>query len=166
MRSGQYKDINVIEIRDGEYKGLNVKNGNPIFEFISDDDLRNQKNVIGYMAYFELVNGFEKCIYWSKSKMEQHALKYSTAYKAKKGYSYWEKDFDGMAFKTMLRQLISKWGIMSVDMQNAYEKDMAFINEDVTPDYVDNKEYLDVADVDFEITEQPSQDIKSLNDID
>ena len=54
-----------------------------------------------------------------------------------KGYTFWEKDFDGMAYKTMLRQLISKWGIMSIDMQNAMESDMAVIHEDGTKDYVD-----------------------------
>ena len=70
--------------------------------------------------------------------MEAHALKYSKGYKAKKGYTFWEKDFDGMAYKTMLRQLISKWGIMSVDMQTAMEKDMAVIKENGDYEYIDN----------------------------
>ena len=70
----------------------------------------------------------------------------------------WEKDFDAMAFKTMLRQLISKWGIMSIDMQNAYESDMAVINEDGTKDYVDNKE--DVPDAIIE-----EKEIKGLYEI-
>ena len=74
-------------------------------------------------------------MYWSKAKMEKHALKYSSGYKAKKGYTFWEKDFDGMAYKTMLRQLISKWGIMSIDMQQAVEKDMTAINTDGTYEY-------------------------------
>ena len=72
--------------------------------------------------------------------MEAHAEKYSTGYKAHKGYTFWEKDFDGMAFKTMLRQLISKWGIMSIDMQKAMEQDMSAINTDGTFEYVDNQE--------------------------
>lgn len=70
--------------------------------------------------------------------MESHALKYSQGYKAKKGYTFWEKDFDSMAYKTMLRQLISKWGIMSIDMQSALDSDMGVIKEDGTVDYVDN----------------------------
>ena len=80
---------------------------------------------------FEYLNGFRKTLYWSKEKMEAHANQYSMGYKAKKGYTFWEKDFDGMAYKTMLRQLISKWGIMSVDLtiQKALESDMAVINE-------------------------------------
>ena len=89
---------------------------------------------------FEYTNGFRKSMYWSKAKMEKHALKYSSGYKAKKGYTYWEKDFDGIAYKTMLRQLISKWGIMSIDMQQAVEKDMTAINTDGTYEYVDNEE--------------------------
>ena len=89
---------------------------------------------------FEYTNGFRKSMYWSKAKMEKHALKYSKGYKAHKGYTFWEKDFDGMAYKTMLRQLISKWGIMSIDMQKAVEKDMATINTDGTYEYVDNEE--------------------------
>ena len=64
-------------------------------------------------------------------------MKYSQGYKARKGYTFWEKDFDGMAYKTMLRQLISKWGIMSIEMQDVYSKDMAVINEDGETEYID-----------------------------
>ena len=74
--------------------------------------------------------------------MKAHALKYSQGYKRdlEKGwkYTFWSKDFDGMAYKTMLRQLISKWGVMSIELQNAIDADMAIINEDGTKDYVDN----------------------------
>ena len=85
--------------------------------------------------------------------MEAHALKYSKGYQAKKGYTFWEKDFDGMAYKTMLRQLISKWGIMSIDMISAMDADMAVINEDGTKDYVDNDDSI----IDME-PEQPQQE--------
>ena len=71
--------------------------------------------------------------------MEAHAIQFSQGYKAKKGYTFWEKDFDGMAFKTMLRQLISKWGIMSIEMQDAYTKDMGVIQQDGAVEYVDNE---------------------------
>lgn len=108
---------------------------------------------------FEYVNGFRKAIYWSKEKMEKHALQYSKGYQAKKGFTFWEKDFDAMAFKTMLRQLISKWGIMSVDMQTAYESDMAVINEDGSKDYVDNKEDFQ----DATIVEE--KEVKGLDEI-
>lgn len=73
--------------------------------------------------------------------MESHALKYSQGYAADKrkgtNYTFWSKNFDDMAFKTMLRQLISKWGIMSIEMQAAYESDNAVINEDGTKTYVE-----------------------------
>jgi len=87
---------------------------------------------------FEYMNGFRKTLYWSKSKMENHAMKYSAGYKAKKGYTFWEKDFDGMAYKTMLRQLISKWGIMSIDLQTAMEKDQTLIKDDGNFEYIDS----------------------------
>ena len=69
--------------------------------------------------------------------MEKHALTYSAGYKAKKGYTFWEKDFDAMACKTMLRQLISKWGVMSIDLQKAMDSDMAVVKEDGSKDFVD-----------------------------
>ena len=81
---------------------------------------------------------FIKSIYWSRNKMEAFALKYSKGYRKKSGYTFWEKDFDAMARKTMLRQLISKWGIMSIEMQKALDSDMAVVNEDGTVDYIDS----------------------------
>lgn len=148
IRSGQYKDIDVIEVREGEYLGRNKITGKHQFEFIEDEVERENKPIIGYMAYFEYLNGFYKNLYWSKEKMQKHALEYSQAYASdvKKGtnYSFWSKDFDGMAFKTMLRQLISKWGIMSIDMQEALTKDMSVIKEDGTCDYVDNQPIVSV----------------------
>ena len=108
---------------------------------------------------FEYTNGFKKSMYWSKEKMEKHALQYSKGYQAKKGSTFWEKDFDSMAYKTMLRQIISKWGIMSIDLQNAYESDMAVINEDGTKEYVDN------ATLDEEVFEANYEETKTLDDI-
>ena len=148
IRSGQYKDIDVIEVREGEYLGRDKTTGKHQFKFIEDEVERENKPIIGYMAYFEYLNGFYKNLYWSKEKMQKHALEYSQAYASdiKKGtnYSFWSKDFDGMAFKTMLRQLISKWGIMSIDMQEAITKDMSVVKEDGTYDYVDNQPIVSV----------------------
>lgn len=148
IRSGQYKDIDVIEVREGEYLGRDKITGKHQFEFIEDEVERDNKQIIGYMAYFEYLNGFYKNLYWSKEKMQKHALEYSQAYASdiKKGtnYSFWSKDFNGMAFKTMLRQLISKWGIMSIDMQEALTKDMSVVKEDGTYDYVDNQPVMEV----------------------
>lgn len=69
--------------------------------------------------------------------MESHAECYSMGYKAHKGYTFWEKDFDGMACKTMLRQLISKWGVMSIDLQKAVTSDMGVIGQGGSVDYID-----------------------------
>lgn len=140
IRSGQYKKLNVLAIKKGELIKYDPLNEEIEVNLIEDEEERENAETIGYYAMFEYTNGFRKSLYWSKSKMEKHALKYSSGYKAKKGYTYWEKDFDGMAYKTMLRQLISKWGIMSIDMQQAVEKDMATINTDGTYEYVDNEE--------------------------
>ena len=140
IRSGQYKKLNVLAIKKGELIKYDPLNEEIEVNLIEDEEERENSETIGYYAMFEYTNGFRKSLYWSKSKMEKHALKYSKGYAAHKGYTFWEKDFDGMAYKTMLRQLISKWGIMSIDMQQAVEKDMATINTDGTYEYVDNEE--------------------------
>ncbi len=140
IRSGQYKKLNVLAIKEGELIKYDPLNEEIEVKLIEDEEVRENAKTIGYYAMFEYVNGFRKTLYWTKSKMEAHALKYSKGYVAKKGYTFWEKDFDGMAYKTMLRQLISKWGIMSVDMQEAYTKDMSVVKADGTYDYVDTQE--------------------------
>lgn len=137
IRSGQYKKLNVLAIKEGELVRFDPLNEEIEVNLIDDEEVREEAKTIGYYAMFEYTNGFRKAMYWSKKKMEAHALKYSKGYAAKKGYTFWEKDFDGMAYKTMLRQLISKWEIMSIDMQNAMESDMAVIHEDGTKDYAD-----------------------------
>lgn len=145
LRSGQYKSINVEIVKQGEYKGRDPMTGDPRFQFLEDDDEWERLPVIGYMASFEYLNGFRKVLYWSKEKMMNHADRYSATFSRKayenltagnipqgdmwKYSSFWYKDFDSMAKKTMLRQLISKWGIMSTDMQSAYESDSRVIEE-------------------------------------
>lgn len=141
IRSGQYKKLNVMAIKEGELEYFDPLNEDIKINLqIEDWDARENTPTIGYYAFFELTNGFRKALYWSKAQMEVHAMKYSLGYRAKKGYTFWEKDFDGMAYKTMLRQLISKWGIMSIEMQNAFEGDMAIINEDGSKNYVETED--------------------------
>lgn len=157
IRSGQYKKLNVLAIKEGELIRFDPLNEEIEVRLIEDEEEREQANTIGYYAMFEYTNGFRKAIYWSKRKMEAHALKYSKGYQAKKWYTFWEKDFDGMAYKTMLRQLISKWGIMSIDMASAIDSDMAVINEDGTKDYVDNDATVFDMEPAQEATPQQSQ---------
>ena len=134
LRSGYYKRLNVLSVKAGELKKWNPLTEEIELDLMEDEIARDKAESIGYVAMFEYTNGFSKTIYWSRMKMEAHALRYSKGYAAKKGYTFWEKDFDAMAYKTMLRQLISKWGIMSIDLQNAFEQD--FIVEE-NPDYVE-----------------------------
>ena len=153
LRSGYYKKLNVLAIKKGELVKYDPLNEEIEVNLIEDDIQRESAETIGYYAMFEYLNGFRKAMYWSKVKMEKHAIKYSKGYQAKKGYTFWEKDFDGMAYKTMLRQLISKWGIMSLEMQNAFEKDMASIQTDGTFEYVDN----DSEEVEVEVIEKQDE---------
>lgn len=161
IRSGQYKKLNVMAIKEGELVRFDPLNEEIEVNLIEDEEVRENAPTIGYYAFFEYTNGFRKALYWSKAKMESHALKYSQGYAAdkKKGtaWTFWSKDFDGMAFKTMLRQLISKWGIMSIEMQSAIDADMAVINEDGTKDYVDNS-YIEAKATVVESEPEPVQE--------
>lgn len=143
IRSGYYKKINVLAIKEGELQNIDLLNEEINCLLIEDEEAREKAPTIGYYAMFEYHNGFRKVLYWSKAKMEAHALQYSAGYRSdkKKGnkYTFWSKDFDGMAYKTMLRQLISKWGIMSIELQKAYENDAAYINEMGQGEFVDNE---------------------------
>lgn len=127
IRSGQYRKLNVLAIKEGE-----LVHWDPLFEDITVELIPSEADrakaaTIGYYAMFEYVNGFRKAMFWSREKMHEHAMQYSQAYRSdvQKDWtnSFWSKDFDSMAAKTMLRQLISKWGVMSVEMQNALEAD-------------------------------------------
>lgn len=153
IRSGQYKKLNVIAIKEGELIKFDPLEEEIEVKLIEDEEERESATTIGYYAMFEYTNGFKKALYWSKKKMEAHALKYSKGYQAKKGFTFWEKDFDSMAYKTMLKQLISKWGIMSIDMISAMDADMTVINEDGSKVYVDTEPDA----IDIEQPEQPEQ---------
>lgn len=146
IRSGQYKKINVLSIKEGELVRYDPLNEEIEVNLIEDEEEREKAQTIGYYAMFEYTNGFKKAMYWSRAKMEAHALKYSAGYAADKRkhtqYTFWSKDFDGMAYKTMLRQLISKWGIMSIDLVTAIDADMAVVNEDGSKSYVEVEEEM------------------------
>lgn len=154
LRSGQYKKLNVVAIKEGELVHFDPLNEEIGVNLIQDELVRENTPTQGYYAMFEYINGFKKAMYWSKEKMESHAMKYSKGYQAKKGYTFWEKDFDGMAFKTMLRQLISKWGVMSIEMQTAMESDMAVIRDDGSKSYVDNEDGFEEVS---ELVQTPNQ---------
>lgn len=156
IRSGQYKKLNVLVIKEGELVKYDPLEEDIEVNLIEDENVREKAPTAGYFAMLEYTNGFRKTMYWSKAKMEAHALKYSKGYQAKKGYTFWEKDFDGMAQKTMLRQLISHWGVVSVDFVNALDADMAVINQDGTKSYVETEDtVMDVSPVSVEEVKEP-----------
>lgn len=188
VRSGYYKRLNVMAIKEGELVRYDPLNEEIEVNLIEDDIVREETPTTGYFAMFEYENGFKKTMYWSKQKMLSHADKYSQAFHMNavesdnsrrqrvsyedylkgnypksdewKYSSFWYKDFDGMAMKTMLRQLISKWGIMSIDLQTAVDKDMAVIHEDGSAEYVENEQEEEnvVADQELsEVTEEPQK---------
>jgi recombination protein RecT len=146
IRSGQYKRINVTPIKRGELVKYDPMDERLEVKIIEDDLKREATETIGYAGGFELINGFRKAIYWSREKMEAHADRYSKAFSLsaaknlEKGLipekdkwkfsSYWYVNFDDMANKTILRQLISKWGVMSIDMQLGLQ-----VDDNPPPDY-------------------------------
>lgn len=178
IRSGNYKKINVIEIKEGELEEFDLMSEEIKVNMIQDDELRENTPTAGYYAMFEYLNGFKKAIYWSKNKMLAHADKYAPAFN-KKGYellqagkvkeedmwkysSHWYKNFDDMAKKTMLRQLISRWGIMSIEMREAFEKDETIQNTDGTYDYVEDIKNNDSKIIEAKI-ETNNEEVKKVN---
>lgn len=188
VRSGYYKRLNVMAIKEGELVRYDPLNEEIELNLIEDDIVREETPTTGYFAMFEYENGFKKTMYWSKQKMLSHADKYSQAFHMNavesdnsrrqrvsyedylkgnypksdewKYSSFWYKDFDGMAMKTMLRQLISKWGIMSIDLQTAVDKDMAVIREDGSVEYVEDEQDEEnvVAEQELnEVSEEPQK---------
>lgn len=182
IRSGYYKKINVVAIKNGELIKYDPLEETLEVRLIANDEQREQTPTAGYYAMFEYMNGFRKTLYWSKEKMLAHADKYSQAFNKEvyqkiltgnipqedmwKYSSFWYKDFDGMAYKTMLRQLISKWGIMSTEMQEAYSKDMAVLDEQGNPYFIENDQEQKPENIVIEaenttvVEQEEQQDIK------
>lgn len=115
QRSGQYKALNVIEVYDGELTSWNRLTE----EFEFDPNGRKSDEVIGYVGYFELLNGFKKTVYWTKQEIEAHRISNSKDKDKTKLSGVWRSDYNAMARKTVLRNMLSKWGILSVEMQEA-----------------------------------------------
>ncbi len=135
LRTGQYRNINVIEVYEGEL----VKWDRLTEEIELDFEKRKSDKVIGYTGYFELINGFRKTVYWSREDIERHKKRFS-----KSGF-VWKENYDAMAMKTVIRNMLNKWGILSIDMQKAYVEDIKDPDEttDNQPDIVD-AEYKEV----------------------
>lgn len=119
QRSGQYAALNAIPVYEGE-----LKSWNRLTEKIEfDPDGRTSDVVVGYVGYFKLLNGFEKTTYWTKQEIEAHRIRNNKNRNKTELTGVWKSDYDAMAVKTVLRNLLSKWGILSVEMQRAVSTD-------------------------------------------
>lgn len=163
MRTGAYKTINVMDVRDGELKSYNRLTEDIKLEFIEDEDEREKAPVVGYVGYFKLINGTEKTIYMTRKQVEAHEKKNRKGQYMSKG---WKDDFEAMALKTVYRRLIGKWGLMSINYQTADAATIAaaeaiatgnFDDEEVNGAYVntDTGEVIDVTDSIKEVEEKP-----------
>ena len=139
IRSGQFKTINVTDVREGELKGRNRMTGELDFEWIEDDAVRCKLPIIGYVGYFKLLSGYSKTTYWSVEELKQHGVKYSQTYK--KGYGVWVDNFDQMCRKTVIKLMLNKGDApMSVEMQQAIKYDQSVIlDENGSYRYMDNQ---------------------------
>ncbi|MGL4509279.1 recombinase RecT [Cetobacterium sp.] len=146
LRSGQYKYINSIEIKEGELENYNLLTGEFNFKFIEDINQRLEAKTIGYASYIEFTNGFRNTLYMTKEQIENHAKKYSQSYgyDLSKGYSNsnWSKNFDSMALKTVLKLNLSKFGALSVSVQKALQIDGSSIKS-ISEEGTINVEYID-----------------------
>ena len=164
MRSGQFRTINVRDVREGEIVDEDFVSGELKFAKLPADK-RNDAPIVGFVAYFELTNGFRKMSYWSVEELKAHGLRYSQTYASKNAYtrdnSKWATDFEAMASKTVLKLLLAKYAPLSVEMQNAVKIDQAVIRDaQGTPDYVDAVEEQ-TAEVVTEEVKTKSEDNKA-----
>ena len=155
LRSGKYRKIIVSEVKDGEFISWDRFTEDFRYNPLPEED-RALRRTVGYYAYFETLNGFTKAMYWTVEQMEQHADRYSKAFSLKsyrdlqegkipqqdlwKYSSFWYKDFDEMGKKTMIRQLLTKWGELTPELTQALNSDGAAIENDsgtLKPVYID-----------------------------
>lgn len=149
QRSGQFKTINVSDVREGEIEEFDRLTGQIKFSWIQDDQERIKKPIVGYVSYFELLNGFSKLQYMTKAELENHGQTFSKSYntKSKKTGEYtglWRTNFDAMAKKTVLKLLLSKFAPLSTAMEMAITHDQAIIKGDNQLSYADNDGTIDV----------------------
>lgn len=166
IRSGYYEKMNCSVVYKDELVSYNPITGE--VEFVTDFSKCTQRaegkseNIAGYYAWFKLLTGFRKELFMTTAEVENHARKYSTAYRYdlennKKG-SKWTTDFEAMALKTVIKMLLSKWGILSVDMQRAIQDDQKVYDEDGDGSYGDNQPDIVEAQDPFDKIEQKEEE--------
>ena len=170
MRTGKYKTMNVTEVYADEFEGYDPFKGELKYHIVpgGDRDLGKTENIVGYVFYFELVSGYSKMTYLSKEAARAHAMHYSKAYQNDVKYntsnSPWSTMFDAMAEKTVVKNTLSKWGILSTQLITATQADQATVKNPSSGDigefdYVDNdpvKEEIPAAKAEPEREEIPT----------
>lgn len=140
QRSGQYKALNALAIYEGQ-----LIDWNPLTEeFTFDYKGKVSDEVIGYVGFFELLNGFKKTVYWTKQEIESHRIKNSKNKDKEKLSGAWVDNYDSMAIKTVLRNLLSKWGLLSVEMQTAITSDEKVFRVDENNDLIEETDLSDM----------------------
>jgi recombination protein RecT len=143
QRTGQYSRINVVKVYESQFQGFNALHE----ELNADFNIQPSGKVVGYAAYFRLVNGYEKTVYWTIEQVQEHGQRFSQSFNGNS--SPWKSDFDAMAMKTVLKHTLSKWGILSIEMQKATTVDQAVVTDYET----EQIEYVDAGNAMPTITE-------------
>ncbi|MCX4167831.1 recombinase RecT [Enterococcus casseliflavus] len=164
QRSGQYKALNALAIYDGQ-----LIDWNPLTEeFTFDYKAKVSDEVIGYVGFFELLNGFKKTVYWTKQEIESHRIKNAKGYDKEKLSGAWVDNYDSMAIKTVLRNMLSKWGLLSVEMQAAITSDEKVFRVDENNDLIEETDLSDMEPLKQDLKEaervEESENIETLFD--
>ncbi|MBZ0324277.1 recombinase RecT [Enterococcus casseliflavus] len=164
QRSGQYKALNALAIYDGQ-----LIDWNPLTEeFTFDYKAKVSDEVIGYVGFFELLNGFKKTVYWTKQEIESHRIKNAKGYDKEKLSGAWVDNYDSMAIKTVLRNMLSKWGLLSVEMQSAITSDEKVFRVDENNDLIEETDLSDMEPLKQDLKEaervEESENIETLFD--
>lgn len=122
-------------VKEAVHEGELVKKDKFTGDYVFDEDKRKSDKVIGYMSYIRLSNGFEKTVYWTTEECKEHGLRYSQSFR--KGYGLWVDNFDAMALKTVLKNVITKYAPKSIAMQNAIKADQATFDSNGNASYID-----------------------------
>ena len=150
QRSGQFKTIGVNAVHANEIKGIDNMTGEIEFDF----KLEKEGEPVGYMAYFRLLNGFEKNLYMSVEELKKHAGKYSQTYK--KNFGVWVDNFEAMASKTVIKLLLNRFAPLTIDLAKAIEYDQS----DENGDYADNKPRVEIVDAELGSNESDKDDVR------